>query len=228
MLVTLDEMKTYLGIDLIDATYDTFLTEQINIISAAIENYCGRKFNEGSYTQTYYRSDFYDGDFIDGLFLYHYPLTTITSVKEIERSNAVDTETVLTAEDYRAHYESGQFRRIRNGVVSTWFSYLSTNSRIEIAYDAGYATVPYELMSVTYSLVEERYNKRVNGVELNFGNDVQRVSIPGTISIDYDYSLQTNERKTKFGMLIGNYANVLDFYRSERSVVGTIKDNYVV
>lgn len=228
MLVTLDEMKTYLGIELIDTTYDAFLTEQITIISAAIENYCGRKFNEASYTQTYYRSDFYDGDSIDSLFLYHYPLTTITSVKEIERSSGVDTETVLTAEDYRAHYESGEFRRLCEGLVRTWFNCLSQNSRIEIAFDAGYATIPYELRSVTYSLVEERYNKKVNGVELNFGNDVQQVSIPGTISISYDYTLQSNERKNAFGMLIGNYANVLDFFRSERSVIGTIKDNYVV
>jgi len=228
MLVTLDEMKTYLGIPTLTTTYDTFLTEQINIISAAIENYCGRKFNEASYTQTYYRSDFYDGYSLDSLFLYHYPLTTITSVTEIERSDAVDSSTVLTAEDYRAHYESGEFRRLCEGMVRTWFYGLSQNSRIEIAFDAGYAAIPYELKSITYSLVEERYNKKITGVELNFGNDVQRVSIPGTIAIDYDYSLQTNERKTKFGMLIGNYANVLDFYRSERSLIGAIKDNYVV
>jgi len=85
---------------------------------------------------------------------------------------------------------------------------------------AGYATIPTIILTVLDSLVQERYNKKVAGVDLNFGSDVQRVSIPGTISIDFDYSLSNNERKSSYGSIIGSYANILDDWRSERSVVG--------
>ncbi len=39
MLVSLADMKTYLGIG--DASYDDFLTEQLVLFSSAIEGYCG-------------------------------------------------------------------------------------------------------------------------------------------------------------------------------------------
>ncbi len=47
------------------------------------------------------------------------------------------------------------------------------------------------------------------------------------MSIDFDYTLQANERKTGFGMILGNYVNILDQYRSERPLIGAIKENYV-
>jgi hypothetical protein len=79
-----------------------------------------------------------------------------------------------------------------------------------------------------YELIEERYNKKVAGVALNFGSDVQRLSVPGVMSIDFDYTLQNNERDSKFGMFIKGYANVLDSFRSERSILAdSIKDGYV-
>jgi len=219
MLVTLDEMKTYLGIPLIDTTYDDFLTEQLNIVSSAIENYCGRKFNETSYVQTFYGDDYLTEYRSYGLLLYHFPLTAIVSVS--------DSGTVLDASVYRIHDPSGMMYRIDSGYKRHWFTDYTADNTIVVTYSAGYAIVPYEIQSVVKSLVEESYNKKVNGVGLNFGNDVQRISIPGTMSLDFDYSLQANERKVAFGMILGNYVNVLDFHRSERAVIGSIKEHYV-
>ena len=73
----------------------------------------------------------------------------------------------------------------------------------------------------------ERYNKKSSGVDLNFGSDVQRVSIPGAISIDFDYSLSNNERKSAYGVILGSNSNILDDWRSERSVIGSGKLEYV-
>lgn len=225
MLVTLADMKSYLGITA--STYDSFLTSQLNLISSAIENYCGRVFTSSSYTQTFYKADFQDVSPIKKIDLYHYPVTAIASVTEIETSGGVDTETILDSSEYRLHSLSGSLKKIDDGYTRYWFSDIGINSRIEIEFTAGFSTIPYEIQEVTKSLVEERYNKYINGVDLSFGPDVQRISIPGTISIDYDYSLQANDRKSKFGMIIGNYANVLDFYRSERAIIGSVREAYV-
>jgi len=223
MLVTLANMKLYLGIPTLTTTYDTFLTEQITMISSAIENYCGRKFNSTSYTQIFYKEDLEDDKISLGVFLYHFPTITITSVTEYISG----ASTLLTAGEYRVHLPSSTLYKIEDGSKSTWLCGADDASYVTVVFVAGYATIPPEIDTVVKSLVEERYRKKISGIDLGFGNDVQRVSIPGTISIDFDYSLQTNERKNAFGMLIGNYGNVLDFFRSERAIIGSIKENYV-
>ena len=87
--------------------------------------------------------------------------------------------------------------------------------------------MPTTIQYVVKAIVEERYNKKLSGVSLNFGSDVQRISIPGTISIDFDYTLTSNDRVNAFGNLLGSYLNLLDFYRSERAILGASRLNYV-
>ena len=83
MLVSLADMKTYLGESTAD--YDTFLTQQISIISEAIEGYCGRKFNEATYVETYYLEDILSDnrDYPRDLPVYHYPINSITDVTDV-------------------------------------------------------------------------------------------------------------------------------------------------
>ena len=111
-------------------------------------------------------------------------------------------------------------------VISTE-DYFFAGEETVIEYDAGYATIPSAILSVLDSLVGERYNKKSSGVDLNFGSDVQRISIPGTISLDFDYSLSNNERKSAYGSILGNNANILDDWRSDRAVLGSDKLIYV-
>jgi hypothetical protein len=210
MLVTLDEMKTYLGIALVDTTYDSFLTEQLILFSSVIENYCGRKFAQTTYTQTFYRES---GERLDELMAYHFPLVSVTSVTDV--TNTV----VLDPSEYRVNKP---FARIKPTQTKTFIT-----EEMNVIYSAGYATIPVEIQTVCKLLVEEKYNKKKSGVALNFGSDVQRISIPGVVGIDFDYTLQSNERKSSFGMLIGNYANVLDFFRSDRRVVGSVEEYYL-
>lgn len=206
MLVTLDEMITYLGGN-VDSSYEDFLTEQIILVSDTVEAYCGRKFEAANYVQTFYWDDFKKP--LKELMLFHYPINTVASVEE-------DT-TAIT--DYRIAKDMGVLVN-----KSGWFR---SGETLEVTYNAGYATVPSIIQSVVKSIVEERYNKKTNGVNLNFGSDVQRISIPGTISIDFDYSLQGNERKTAYGVVLGNYVNMLDGFRSDRVVIGSGKISYV-
>jgi hypothetical protein len=203
MLVTLAEMKAYLGITVAD--YDTFLTEQITLISDTIEVYVGRKLLSSTVVQTYYGDD-YDVAERKKLPLYQYPVSSITTIK----LNGVD---VTSSIEYRLDKLSGY-------LLSPTYQLFYGYDTLEVTYVAGYSSTPSPIKDSVYSLVAERYNKKVSGVALNFGSDVQRISIPGTISIDFDYSLKSNERTNAFGTILGNQANILDKYRGERSVLG--------
>ena len=214
MLVTLNQMKDFLGIPLATTTFDTFLTLQLQIVSEAVEGYCNRKFAQTSYTQTFHRKGFQIAP--DTLPLFHYPLVSITSI--VEKNEDADPDVPVT--DYRFHLPTGKLEK-------SFGRFFSNGRQLIVQYVAGYTTIPAIVQNVVYSIVQERYNKKVNGIDLNFGSDVQRISIPGTISLDFDYSLNANERKSKFGQILGSHLNVLDSYRSERSVIGDVRLAYV-
>lgn len=204
MLSTLAEVKTRLGITT-DAD-DAFLTQQITLISDVIEAYCRRKFEEADWVQTFYKEDMTS---VKELVLFHFPVSEISDLQ-------IDDVPVTAL---RLHKESGTVRRSDKGNF--------TGEVIEVTYTAGYAEIPTPILDVLDSIVGSRYNKKKSGVSLDFGSDVQRISIPGAISIDFDYSLANNERKSAFGTILGNHANVLDSYRSERAVVGSSTLKYV-
>jgi len=202
MLVSLANMKTYLGIT--DNSQDAFLTEQLNLVSDTVEAYCRRRFNSQAYSQTYYYGDYPPSASLQS---FHFPTTVITSVTE--------DGIVVDAADYRIHKPSGT-------IVRTAGMFFYAEETV-VLYTAGYATIPTPIDSVVKNLVQERYNKKNSGVDLNFGSDVQRVSIPGTISIDFDYTLSNNDRKSAYGTILGSQVNVLDDYRSDRAVLGSGK-----
>jgi hypothetical protein len=209
-LVSLAKVKSYLGEA--GVTYDVFLQEQIDIISDAIDEYCERKFLETTYTQTFYKDQFENN--LSEFFLSQFPITTITTVNE------VDTGELLT--DYRIHKPTGRINLLSQRMFDN-------SATLEVVFEAGYEQdfIPRPIIQVIYSLMEERYGKKVRGVSMNFGSDVQRIAIAGAISIDFDYSLQANDRKSPLGMILGNYLNVLDKYRSDRAVLGTVRVSYV-
>lgn len=200
-------MKTYLGIS--SNTYDTFLTDQLNLVSDVVEAYCRRKFMTANYVETFYLDDFEMKPTV--LTTFHYPIKTITSI--------VEDIVTISVDDYRVQKDYG--------IITKPDYFFREASKVIITYQAGFDVAPSPIRSVVMSIVEERYNKKVSGVSLNFGSDVQRVSIPGTISIDFDYSLTSNDRKNAFGNIVGNYMNILDPYRSERALMGPGRIAYV-
>lgn len=207
MLITLSEAKNYLGIPAADVSYNSFLNQQIQVISDAIEGYCGRKFAQATYVQTFYWEDYLY--YPKQLELFMYPLISVTSVEE-------DSQPIT---DFRIQKEYGQIQ-----ADTTFFL---TGDELVITYEAGYATIPAIVKQVCYNVIEGLYNKKKQGINLSFGSDVQRISIPGTISIDFDYTLTQNERSNAFGSILGNNLNLLDKYRSERAINGSGKLAYV-
>lgn len=195
---------TAYGID--NTANDTFLTEQLNLIQEVIEGYCNRKFEEADYEQTFYRKDF-EPEQRRRILAHHYPITAIASFVELNTTTSEE----IAVEDYRSHNSSGT-------LIADVCPFFSNEDVMVLTYTAGYATIPYAIRSVVFNLVQERYNKKTSGIALNFGSDIQRISIPGTISVDFDYSLSSNERKSSYGAILGSQANIIDQYRSERTL----------
>lgn len=212
MIVSLEQMKEYLGLE--DTDFDDFLTEQLTLIQSTIEAYCRRSFEEKTYVQTFYSDDH---SYSKNLTLFHFPVT------ELQDGDVKEDGESLDEEAYRIHKPTGKIIRTDGNAF-----FYGVDS-VEVTYKAGYASadMPPVVISAIKSLVQERYNKKKSGVDLNFGSDVQRISIPGAMSIDFDYSLQNNDRSSTFGLILGNYVNTLDFYRSERAIIGAGKISYV-
>ena len=206
MLDTLSNVKARLGIT--ETSLDSFLTSQINLISDTIEAYCRRSFTEKEFIQTFYRDENSPSNILE---LFHFPVIEVSSIVE-------DLEDV-DEEGWRLHGPTGRIIR-----TDGRFHYAEETV---VTYTAGYEVIPSPILSVLDSLVQERYNKKNSGVDLNFGSDVQRISIPGAISIDFDYTLNNNERKSAFGTILGNNLNILDNYRSERAILGSGRLEYV-
>lgn len=206
-LDTLANVKSRLGVTT-DAD-DTFIQQQIDMISDVIEAYCRRKFLTDDYVQTFYGDETCPSASME---LFHFPVQAIASLEE-------DGE-ALNPVEYRLHPPTGSVRRL-------YYNFFWATETV-VTYTAGYDTCPSPILAVLDALVGERYNKKKAGVDLNFGTDVQRVSIPGAISIDFDYTLTSNERSSAYGSILGNYANVLDDWRSERAVIGSNKLEYNV
>lgn len=213
MLVTLQEVKDRLGIS--TGHNDDFLNEQIQFVSDLIEDYCGRKFLQASYVETFYADEILEkGVPLKKIHSYHYPIISVTHF----RINGEDIS-------HRTRKPMGKFLRLDDLRIREVFD--SDSDVLEISYDAGYVSTPSIIKEVCFGIIEERYNKYTSGVGLNFGSDVQSVSIPGTISIQFDYTLQNNERSRRYGQVIGNYANMLDPFRSERVCLGKIVESEI-
>lgn len=209
MLVTLAEAKTYLGEG--GTTYDTKLTQQLQMFSDAVEGYCGRVFEEKNWIQTWYRDDY---DFIPGrLPMYHYPVSEITYVREAITLAEIAAATDIATTEYRLHSPTGFITRQR------CFSFTELPV-LQVKYKAGYAAnaIPTTVKQVIYNLIQESYNRIKAGVALNFGSDVQSIAIPGVISVQFDYTLSSNERTNTYGSILGSQLNILDLWRSERAI----------
>jgi len=226
MLVTLEKMKAYLGIPELTTTDDAFLTSQIAYFSEAIESYCVRKFESATYVETFYRNEWLEqnNETSKSLILYAFPVYELVSVRQFFDEDDLVGEAIANP---RIHYPTGTLRRRSTDRESFFMDDLfNTAEIIKVTYKAGFQTIPEVLQQTVMELVETRYNRKKAGISLNFGSDVQSISIPGTLNIAFDYSLINNDRKTAFGNLLGNHLNVIDNYRSERAVAHASRLEY--
>lgn len=211
MLVTLAEVKAHLNIPVADTSQDAFLNNQIALVTTAVENYCNRSIVARTFEETFYGA--YTGrvERPYQVTLYHFPI-----IQLIEVRNERDDHVVINPlADYLVHKPTGKINKKSLCGVNVTPYY---DQNIVYKYRAGYETIPADIKFVAFSLIGEAYNKKKNGVDMAFGSDVQSISIPGVISIAYDYSLEDNQANQSYGVILGKYRNVLNYYRSDRAI----------
>ena len=149
MMMTLPAVKAYLGITTTDD--DAFLTQQITLVSDAIQSYCRRRFDQSDWIQTFYRKDYDQARIPFDFIAFHFPLI---GVGKITIDGVEYTSTDLT-ENFRVHKPTGKI--ISNIGLANW-------QTISMEYTSGYTTLPATLQNILCSIVQERYNKKNAGV----------------------------------------------------------------
>lgn len=159
-IISTSEYKTYAGIT--DSSLDTVIGNAITSAQADLESYCGRTFDQTSYTD-----EKYDGTGTPYLTLNNAPVTTLTSVGIIYDGN---TETIA-ATDYRLDANTGRIARIDSSygrVVVDDFGEIVTRQwswwpkfprgfrNVVVTYVAGYTalTMPADLKQIMYEYVD--------------------------------------------------------------------------
>jgi len=124
-LTTVADVKYTWGRKQADVGDDDRIQTLINTLSGRIEEWCGRKFKEDTYTD-----EVYDGPDGYNLFLKQYPLTSVPVVK-------LDG-VVVAASNYYVYAESGYIRG----------SWIPGHRNYTVTYKAGYAIIPAGLAEI--------------------------------------------------------------------------------
>jgi len=117
-VVTLDEFKRFLSVDLSDTSEDTFYQELLDRAEQRIGNVFGGALSQADYTEIY--------DFDNLIFPKHYPIVSVSSVKidGVTQSGGVD---YFVYDDYIVLMGEGECKSV------------------EITYTAGFDPVPEDI-----------------------------------------------------------------------------------
>lgn len=150
-LVTLDQAKVSLGIDLLDTSQDAAIQQQIDIVSMEINNYCARIFVVQAYQDRlrYVVNYLCPGD----------PLRT--RQKPIVEDAGVPVVTV--AEDgatidpslWEVSSDEGLLYRLNGTMVGSW-----TGTTILINYTAGFDPIPPDVQGAALDWLRSRWSAK--------------------------------------------------------------------
>jgi hypothetical protein len=150
-LVTLDQAKAALGIDPADTSQDAALTQQIDQVSRAIDNYCDRIFARQSYRDQY-------------RYVYNWlkpgePLRTRQPPIGVNGGGLpvlaiTEDGTALDAADWEVDTDSGELYRLDGTTaVASW-----TGAAIIVDYDGGFDPIPADVQGAALEWITARWS----------------------------------------------------------------------
>lgn len=140
-LTSLSDVKESLGIASGDTSKDNLIIRKINQATIAIENYCGRRFKETTYT-----NELYFGTNTNQLILRNRPITATQTFG----LNIRDTS--LNQNSFEAIDTTLYFADANSGVIDLDFRAIGQAGRYQVTYSAGYPTIPADLAEACASL----------------------------------------------------------------------------
>lgn len=151
-LVTIEEVKAYLGIADTDTASDKLLQNLSVGVSAWVERYCDRQFKSDTYTEQH------DGCGLSEIQVDQYPIISVTSVHD-DSERGFGADTLIATTDYVFYANTGTIR-LDGGIFTKGIQ------NLKVIYDAGYAKIPTDLAHAVVSLIADRFrNKEHQGVQ---------------------------------------------------------------
>ena len=130
-IIDLAGAKELLKLNHLKSEEDAVLKSLVDEISAAVEDYCGRKFVEGNVTEEY------DGSGSRNLMLRNYPINSVASVTRTKEDSA-DTQVTVESAEYKIDSEAGMLimHPVNHVDSSIW---IVGDLNYSIVYNTGYA-----------------------------------------------------------------------------------------
>lgn len=145
-LTNLSDTKESLGIASSDTSKDNLIIRNINKATRTIENYCGRRFKETTYTD-----DLYSATGTDQLILRQRPLTATTPFVFKVRDTSLNIADFESIDSSLYFCDTGSPQG-NAGVVDLLFWAVGRWDRYAITYSAGYSTIPEDLAEACVDL----------------------------------------------------------------------------
>lgn len=148
-LTDLTTIKQHLNIDPLVTSQDAVLERMIDAASAKIESFLDRKVLTRSWTE------YQDGRANDRILLKHWPCSKPSEVWDDPSGLFTDSSNQLASDEFELEGDPAI------GIVLLGSRYFNKGTRnIKIVYDAGYATVPYDIEEACLFTVEYLYDMR--------------------------------------------------------------------
>jgi hypothetical protein len=193
-LTNLSDVKESLGIASSDTSYDNLIIRNINKATLAIENYCGRRFLDTTYTQ-----EQYNPTQTNELILKQRPITT-TSPFLFEIRNSIlneDSWETITSDLY--------FTDNNAGLLYLNFQATGLWKRFRVTYSAGYATIPADLAEACVALAAYwTINADGSQIGVQEVREGQRQKRYLNTSLDFD----TIAQNLGIDQILSSYANM--------------------
>lgn len=139
MIVTLNDTKEYLNIDLADTSKDTAITNLILVAGAKINTICGQNIESGTNVVTFKGFD------NDKYIVNKFPVTAVTKVESKYYSESVFTEDDIN-----------NYSIIPDNNITSIYNIASdfeSNYVYRVTFTSGYATIPYDVRNIAYEMV---------------------------------------------------------------------------
>jgi len=189
-LCTVAQVCESIGINSPSADLTAFLSSAIDRVSKKFESYCQLPLKEQSFI------GHYNGSGTNILYVNNFPITSVTSIKY--RSNPLNSYSNAITVSGCSIYS--------NKIISYNDTFPYGNLSIEIIYNAGYSTVPYDIEQIAIEATE------IILKESNIKSAKSQNTL-GELSRQADASLGFN---TTFIDLNPRFKEVLDFYKKRR------------
>ncbi len=162
-LTTLSDVKETLGIN--NSSQDNLIKRKINHATLAIESYCNLAYDH-HFKSTVYTDEQYDGSGSDQMFLRMSPVTTFTSFSIRTTTQNDDSWDVIDSQLY--------FVDMPSGVIDLLFSQSLQWNKFKVTYEAGYATIPFDLSEACVTLASYFVQNAVSGTGVKRKREGQR------------------------------------------------------